>query len=205
MAINTYATLKTAVANWLGRGDLTSRIPEFIALAEASMARNLRQEVVRDAAFSLTSGEDTVALPAGCGELRSLRYNTSTLKFPLDNRTEVGLADIRQAGSGIPIAYAVVDGTLLLNIAPSDDFTMEIVYYAALTPLDDDADTIAMRLADIYLYGALMAAEPYLEHDERLPMWAAQYNKAVADENLARERAELAAMPSVRRLPVVFG
>ena len=42
MAINTYATLQTAVANWLDRSDLTDRIPEFIALAEARMNRNLR-------------------------------------------------------------------------------------------------------------------------------------------------------------------
>ena len=42
MAIGTYAELKTAVANWLDRDDLTDRIPEFIALAEAKMNRNLR-------------------------------------------------------------------------------------------------------------------------------------------------------------------
>ena len=42
MAISTKAELHTAVANWLNRSDLTSRIPEFIALAEASFNRNLR-------------------------------------------------------------------------------------------------------------------------------------------------------------------
>ena len=39
MAIGTYAELQTAVANWLDRDDLTDRIPEFIALAEAKMNR----------------------------------------------------------------------------------------------------------------------------------------------------------------------
>lgn len=42
MAITTYATLKTAVANWLSRSDLTSRIPEGIALAENRLAQDLR-------------------------------------------------------------------------------------------------------------------------------------------------------------------
>ena len=39
MAITTYAELKTAIANFLARSDLTDRIPEFIALAEARMSR----------------------------------------------------------------------------------------------------------------------------------------------------------------------
>ena len=42
MAITTYATLKTAVGNFLSRSDLTSRIPEFIALAEDRIAQDLR-------------------------------------------------------------------------------------------------------------------------------------------------------------------
>ena len=42
MAISTKSELHTAVTNWLNRSDLTSRIPEFITLAEASFNRNLR-------------------------------------------------------------------------------------------------------------------------------------------------------------------
>ena len=42
MAINTYGTLQTAVANWLDRDDLSARIPEFISLAEAIFNRTLR-------------------------------------------------------------------------------------------------------------------------------------------------------------------
>ena len=42
MAISTFAELKTAAANWLDRSDLTDRIPEFIALAEARFNRVLR-------------------------------------------------------------------------------------------------------------------------------------------------------------------
>ena len=41
MAITTYAELKTAVANFLARSDLTDRIPEFISMAEARMGREL--------------------------------------------------------------------------------------------------------------------------------------------------------------------
>ena len=41
MAITTYSELQTAIANFLARDDLTSRIPEYIELAEARMSREL--------------------------------------------------------------------------------------------------------------------------------------------------------------------
>ena len=41
MAIGTFGELKTAIANFLARSDLTDRIPEFISLAEARMGREL--------------------------------------------------------------------------------------------------------------------------------------------------------------------
>ena len=41
MAINTYATLKTAIANALDRSNLTNEIIDAIALFEASINRKL--------------------------------------------------------------------------------------------------------------------------------------------------------------------
>ena len=50
MSITTYAELKTAIASWLNRDDLTSVIPDFIALTEAALNRDLRhlQMIDRD-------------------------------------------------------------------------------------------------------------------------------------------------------------
>ena len=42
MAITTYAELKSSIANWLNRDDLTSVIPDFISLTEAGINRDLR-------------------------------------------------------------------------------------------------------------------------------------------------------------------
>ena len=60
MAINTYATLQTAVANWLDRSDLTDRIPEFIALAEARMNRNLRLALMLNVDQTTLGGASTL-------------------------------------------------------------------------------------------------------------------------------------------------
>ena len=42
MALGTFTELKDAIADWLDRSDLTARIPDFIALAEARINRELR-------------------------------------------------------------------------------------------------------------------------------------------------------------------
>ena len=42
MAITTYTELKTAVADFLNRDDLTSVAPTFISLAETDMQRRIR-------------------------------------------------------------------------------------------------------------------------------------------------------------------
>ena len=47
MAITTYSELKTSIANWLNRDDLTTQIPDFISLAEENaslLVRHWRME-----------------------------------------------------------------------------------------------------------------------------------------------------------------
>ena len=44
MSISTYSELKTAVANFLARTDLTDQIPNFIQLAEARLSRELESK-----------------------------------------------------------------------------------------------------------------------------------------------------------------
>ena len=84
--INTYATLQTAVANWLDRSDLTDRIPEFIALAEARMNRSLRlaimlnvDETTLGGADALVGGTRDYALPSGYLQMVDFHLRTSPI------------------------------------------------------------------------------------------------------------------------------
>ena len=59
MALTSYSELKSSLADWLNRDDLTSVIPDFISLAEAQMERRLptqkmvkRADATLDTAFS---------------------------------------------------------------------------------------------------------------------------------------------------------
>ena len=79
MAITTYAELQAAAAAWLIRGDLTARIKEFIALAEARLNRVVRKRQAEvDYPLTATTSSRTIALPATFSEPLNLWIERST-------------------------------------------------------------------------------------------------------------------------------
>lgn len=189
MAITTGATLATAIGNWLARADLSSRIPEFVALAEAKFNRELRTPDMetKDAAFSITG--EYVAVPTGFLEARYWHLNTgdqNALAF-LPPDTQSGyLPD----GTGIPVYYSVVGGNFRFAPVPDGTYASTLVYYKALTTCSTgstETNWLLTNHPDIYLYGALLEAAGYLHDDARLPTWFNAYRAAV--EQLKRQGA----------------
>lgn len=209
MALANYSDLQAAVGAWLAREDLTDRIPDFITLAESQIKRRLRNWTVLKSDFVIDA--EKVDLPADCAELRSIRLVTgfASLDTAVNITTPEQLADHRAAVANVPGRpyYAAVVGTQLI-VAPTPDssYTAELVYYSKLTPLSDAApvNTVLTDAPDLYLFGALKEAEPYLEHDERIPVWTAKFETALNELDIQRERREYGASFRPVRLPTVF-
>ncbi len=208
MAITTFAELKTAVANWLTRTDLTARTPEFVALCEAEIKRDVRRKTVRD---TLAVAAESTTLPADLAELRSIYPETglATLDRPLQIGTPEQVAEVRArhaAVAGRPVIAAVIDGNLVVAPTPDESYTFRITYFQKNVALVADGDTNAIltEAPDIYLYGTLKHSAPYLEHDERVALWKGLYDDAVAALNNVRVREETAASLKKARLPAVF-
>jgi hypothetical protein len=209
MALDTYAHLQTAIADWLNRSDLTTQIPDFITLCEAEIKRRLRRTSVRD-----TIDIDDVAIdpPSDLAELRSIHLvsGSPSQDVPLRVCTPETLAEraARSAGAaGRPSDVAIIAGQLVFAPAPDQLYTAEIVYFASLDPLTTTNPTndVLDEAPDAYLFGALLQAEPYLEHDERIPTWQSKFDKAIDQLNDVRDREEHNASLQPIRLPVVFG
>lgn len=210
MSLDTYTNLKLELADWLNRTDLTAVIDTFIDLAEAKMKRDIRKWTVYSAGYSVSAAR--VAAPADCSVLRSIRLITGspTQDKPLRVCTIEMLNErkARNAGAtGRPTDYALVDGFLYFAPEPDQTYTAEVFYFSTLTPLSVSvaSNSVLSEAPDIYLYGALAEAEPYLEHDDRAPMWKGKYDEAVARLNAKRDEDEFNASLDAIRLPVVFG
>ena len=185
MAIGTFGELKTAAANWLDRSDLTDRIPEFISLAEARFNRVLR---IRDmetvsTAISTTGGTREYSLPTGFVQMKEFHLTTDPLT-PLAYITPEMMSRM-WAGSttGTPLVFTIIADNVRLGPSPDAVYTTSMLYYKTFTALSTDNTTSEMLTnnPDVYLYGTLLEAEPFIMNDERVPLWLAAFEKAVSD------------------------
>jgi len=208
-AFSTYTDLQATIAEWLDRTDLTNQIPAFISLAEAEIDRVLRRTVSRQ---TITITSETTNLAATIAELRSIRLVTASpwLDTTLDVVTPEMLADVRaRAGNvaGRPQAASVIAGDIVVAPTPDQSYTAEIVAYLGLVPLSSTnaTNTVLTEAPDLYLYGALKHSAPFLQHDERVPLWGELFQDALDQLHIRREREEHGANMRPMRLPVVFG
>ena len=184
MAIGTYAELQTAVANWLDRDDLTDRIPEFIALAEARFNRVLRlrsMEVKYTA--NTVAAQRNLALPASYIQMRNFQVNTSPLTILSYVTPEI--YDRLWGGStqGTPKFYTILADEVSLGPIPASVQEVEMLFYKKFENLSGSVATnwLIINAPDIYLYGSMLEAEPFIMNDERVQLWATALERGVSD------------------------
>lgn len=181
MSISTYSELKTAIANWLHRADLTAYVPDFIALAESRLNRELRlRSMEARATATLTDGY--IQLPTGYLEMRNLQINTDPVRF-LEYRTplQIDYEYPSQNSSGIPKVYTIVGDEIQIVPKPDSGYTVEMAYHKKFDALSDSATTnwLLTNAPDLYLFGSLIEAEPFLKNDKRVVLWEAKYRNAI--------------------------
>mgnify|MGYP003325222986 FL=1 len=175
MAITDYDTLQSAIADWLNRADLTSQIQTFIQLAESDLNTRLRtrEMIVRAQA---TSDEEFVQLPTDWLEAINIQLvdGKSPLRYVSMDQADIIVA--RQEFTSVTF-YSIMDSAIELVPAPSDDVEIEMVYYKKIPALSDTNTTnwLLTKAPDIYLYGALSHASPFIMDDQRMPMFAQLY------------------------------
>jgi hypothetical protein len=183
MAISNYSELQTAVANWLDRDDLAARIPEFIVLCEARFNRSLRIRAMEtlDISVDTVGGTSTVALPTGYVQMRDISLITSPITQLQYVTPEI--MNRLNAGSltGKPETYTIIANSILFGPTPDSAYDISMLYYKTFDPLTALAPTnwVITNAPDVYLYGALLEAEPFLMNDQRVQLWATALTQSI--------------------------
>jgi len=132
---------------------------------------------------STISGQRDYNLPASYLQMRALRLNTSPLTVLEYVSPEI--MDRVWAGSagGKPVAYTIKANELFLGPSPDAVYTMEMDYYRKFDSLSTIITTNAMLTdnPDVYLYGSLLEAEPFIKNDTRIQVWGTSFYKAITD------------------------
>ena len=169
MALTTYSGLKTALANWLNRTDLTDEIADdFIKLAESDFNAKLRIRQMEQI-DSITIDSETETVPTGFIGVRSFYILASSTKYVLEYITPHNMFEIK-AGSTTarPRVYTIEsdDETETLRFGPTPDtsYTGYLSYYKSFGALSDSNTTnyILTNHPGIYLYGSLYHAANFL-------------------------------------------
>ncbi len=195
MALNTYENLKSAVADWLDRSDLTDRIPDFITLAEARINRDLRIRPMEvRSVMTTTAGQRYFNLPGGYIQMRNIQLNTNPIT-PLEYITPEMLDRLYGSSvTGKPRAYSLIGDEIQLAPVPDSTYTLEMAFYEKFTPLGDGTEGtitsnwLTNNAPDILLYGSLLEAEPFIKNDERVPVWLTAYGEAIKKIQNADDR-----------------
>jgi hypothetical protein len=198
MAFDSYSSLKTTIANYLARSDLTSVIPDFIRLAEYRLQRELRiRQMLTVAQASTTGGVSTVGIPSDFLEMRDIHVVANPVRTLSYEAPNSFYRNTRSAESGVPNSYTVLAADMQFAPIPDSTYVLQMLYYAKPPVLSDTnaSNVFLINTPDALLYGALGEAEPYLMNDARLQVWAALYDRAINSISVADQASEYSGQP----------
>tara|TARA_B100001063_G_scaffold238149_1_gene260020 strand:+ start:2051 stop:2728 length:678 start_codon:yes stop_codon:yes gene_type:complete len=193
MALASYSDLKTSIANWLNRSDLTTEISEdFIVLTEADLNSKLRVRKMITST-SITIDSETESLPTDFLQVRDFFITSGGTKYALKYITPAQMDQIRGSSTtGMPSAYTILGDSFRFAPIPDSAHTGTLNYYAKFAALSDTntSNYILASHPAIYLYGSLYHAANFLGgvDPQRLQQWQGMYTTAM--ERLERNDRE---------------
>jgi hypothetical protein len=201
MASN-YTALQEEILAYTTRGDVDQIIPTWIAYAEADLNRRLQHRKMT-ARKTATLDTSRVALPADWLSAINIEVDgriPSRLKYLSPSDLDNARDDYET--SGIPLYYTLIGDEIEVAPVPSTAATLEMLYRAKIPALSGGSPTnwLLTEAPDLYLFGALSQAQPWMEGDPRLQSWVDRYEGILAQLNSHEERSRFSGGPLVRRL-----
>jgi hypothetical protein len=204
MAFGNRGELETEIISWLGeRTDLIPKVPSFIVLCEEMISGRLRCREQHERALALLNEEyewlptnfaavDHVVAGSGAGDRARLPYRTLQ---QLDSQGQS-----HSTSTDMPCAFSIIGNQIRFSPPPTPFVIpdgvdpdlqpglcrhFEIVYWTKVAPLTAPAsyNVVLQQYPSIYLFGSLVAAEPYLVNDPRVQLWASAFNDAIDSAN----------------------
>jgi hypothetical protein len=179
MTFSTYSDLQSQIGNWLARGDLTTNIPDFITLFEASISRKLFKVRQQETIASLTPSNGTVALPADYLSARRLTWTGSPrieLEYVHPSYLQIAYPT---SPADIPRLYTIEGVNILIR--PVNSTALEFLYNQKTPAISSQLNWLYTNYPDAYLFGALLEAYGFLKDPENMALYKARLEDVLAD------------------------
>lgn len=183
MSLSSYSDLKATIAQRLSRRtDLTAYIPDYIALGEARIYRELRVRQM-ETAFSGVIAAGVIAIPTGYLELKNAYVSgTSVQKLERKDAEWIYAKYQTRSADGQPRFIAREAGNFIFGPYPDSAYTVSGIYYKKLDALSDTnvSNWLVTDAPDLLLYASLIEAQIDIQGDDRIGLWEGKYAQAKA-------------------------
>lgn len=197
MSLTDFNGLKSAIALWSRRDDVTNSLDDFISLAENDIDKSLQLRTNEKRALATINNVDRfITLPTGFIEMRSLRILVGVDWEDVMFRVPDGL-NIKET-AGTPYFYTI-NKQIEFDRVPDQSYQLEMVYYKKLTPLSatNTTNNVLTDYPDLYLYGALTHLYKWARDEENASYYDNIFNQAIARANMQEKRGRYGASPQI--------
>jgi len=219
LSIATYSDLQASAATFLNRTDLAASIPDFIALFEARAKRELKEWLTTTITASNLTAD--YPLPVTVADVLAVWLNVVAAgahNKPLHMITGEEYHSWMEldASAGMPADLVFVDydadapSTILRFYRPPSatgpiaNLKADVVKALPALSATQTTNALLREAPDAYLFGTLAESAPYLQHDERLPIWETRAKEAMRELRILTERRRYGAQPRARLARWVF-
>jgi hypothetical protein len=193
MALNTYSALKTAVAAWINRTDLTDNLADIITMAEALISADMSNSetmTVTESSINLAQGASSFTLPLAARGLRTLKCTSPDTKHVSVVTYEdlVSQTLLDPSATGAPDFAAIAGngsaaGLLSVRVHPVADqaYVLEATYPAGLTALSDSntSNFVLARAPTVYFTATMYEAYLFAQDPVNAQLWLNKYRLAM--------------------------
>ena len=204
MAITTYAELKSAIADWVHRDDLTSQIIDAITMAESRLYDLLiLKNMERTSTLTGTLNSNTVALPSNY-------ISPIDLRILIDTERVVMAPALPQEMPYSPSAtqpqYWAIDGSNILFDCPLGEaytFYFRNVYKSNLSD-SNTSNYLLERRPDLYLAASIVELSRYMQDAALFNTWEPKVLSAINGIKAADNRGRGIVPLRTEIVPVMY-
>jgi hypothetical protein len=200
MALDTYDNLVKSIVSYSHRGDLGTKIDDFILLAEIEITSN------PDESLKLNLGE-VIATASTVTTTRYLQLPSgfeSSRKFSITFDDSIGGLEYRtpdqlviRDGTGMPCFFTIRGNEIEFDILPDAAYTVTMTYFEAFTALSSTNQTniVLTKYPNIYLFGVLRQVFMYTQDSEQEQKYSANFDIAIESANMKEHEARYGPQP----------
>lgn len=187
MALSTYTELQASIVRWAmrtGDSEFTAQVPDFVVLCESRCNRILRVRAMEAVSTLTLDADGTAALPSDYIAFRDVTATDYDPPCSLQVVSPDYAVNEHPYSAGTPDHFSIAGSTLRTHPPAVGDVRLR--YFQKIPALASNATNWLLDKApEVYLYGSLLEAAPYMRDDERIQMFGTYFDKAI--EGLVNE------------------